>query len=144
MQCGGDSCLTHLSIVALQVEDVLKRGEGVDVDDISVDSCKHVAAVAKSTLKVRREKAKTTVKELKSEHTINTHTRIYPTSLQPRTVNSLKVRMSSISRFISLSLSEKPTRMKRPVGCRAKLYASSWNSLYSSNTLVTVMKRACP
>lgn len=44
------SCLTHLSIVALQVENVLKRCDGVDVDDISIDSCKHVATVAKSTL----------------------------------------------------------------------------------------------
>lgn len=61
----------------------------------------------------------------------------WPTSLQPRTVNSLTVRMSSMSRFISLSLSEKPTRMKRPLGCRATLCASSWNSLYSSNNLVT-------
>lgn len=49
----------------------------------------------------------------------------------------MKARMSSISRFMSRSLSEKPTRMKRPVGCRATLYASSGNSLYSSNTLVT-------
>lgn len=45
------SCLTHLSIVALQTEDVLKRSDGVDVDDIPIHSCKHVAAMAKSTLR---------------------------------------------------------------------------------------------
>lgn len=45
------SGLTHLSIVALQTEDVLKRSDGVDVDDIPIHSCKHVAAMAKSTLR---------------------------------------------------------------------------------------------
>ena len=50
------SCLTHLSIVALQIEDVLKIGDGVDVDDISIDSCKHVATVAKSTLRCGERK----------------------------------------------------------------------------------------
>ena len=49
------SCLTHLSIVALQTEDVLKRSDRVDVDDIPIDSCKHVATVAKSTLRLERE-----------------------------------------------------------------------------------------
>ena len=43
--------------MALQIEDVLKRGDGIDVDDISVDSSKHVATVAKSTLRgKKREK----------------------------------------------------------------------------------------
>ena len=54
------------------------------------------------------------------------------TSRQPRMVNSLKVRMSSMRMFIRRSLSLKPTRMKRPLGCSAMLYASSANSLYSS------------
>ncbi|TNN79623.1 hypothetical protein EYF80_010205 [Liparis tanakae] len=105
-----------------KIEHVLKRGDGVDVDDVCVDCRKHVATVAEGTLKMCREKVLK-----KQQHSNET----------PRTVNSLTVRMSSMSRFISLSLSEKPTRMKRPLGCRATLCASSWNSLYSSNNLVT-------
>lgn len=64
--------------------------------------------------------------------------RVRLTSLHPRMGNSLEVRMSSMSRFMSRSLSEKPTRTKRPVGCRATLKASSWNSLYCSSVLVLV------
>jgi hypothetical protein len=41
-----------------------------------------------------------------------------------------------MSRFMSLSLSENPTRTNRPEGCRAMLNASSWNSLYSSRVLM--------
>ncbi len=43
--------LTHLSIVAIEIEDVLKRCDRVDLNDISIDSCKHVATVAKGTLR---------------------------------------------------------------------------------------------
>lgn len=39
--------------MALQTEDVLKRGDGVDVDDVSIDGCKQVAAVAEGTLSGR-------------------------------------------------------------------------------------------
>lgn len=41
--------------MALQVENVLKRYEGVDVDDVSIDSCKHVAPIAESTLTCREK-----------------------------------------------------------------------------------------
>ena len=50
-------------------------------------------------------------------------------------MNSLKGLMSSMRRFMSLSFSLKPTRTKRPVGWRAMLYDSSWNSLYRSRQL---------
>lgn len=38
--------------MALQIESIFKRGERVDVDDISINSCKHVATMAKSTLNI--------------------------------------------------------------------------------------------
>lgn len=37
--------------MALQIKDVLKRGDGVDVDDIPIDSSKHVATVTEGTLR---------------------------------------------------------------------------------------------
>ena len=57
------------------------------------------------------------------------------TSLHPRIINSFTVRMSSIRRFISLSLSLNPAKIKRPVGCNAMLMTSSSNSLYKSSEL---------
>lgn len=52
---GPRSGLAYLPTVALQVENVLQGCEGVDVDDVSVDSREHVAPVAEGTL-VGREK----------------------------------------------------------------------------------------
>ena len=37
--------------MALQIEDVLERGDGVDVDDVPIDSCKHVSTVTEGTLR---------------------------------------------------------------------------------------------
>lgn len=68
------------------------------------------------------------------------HTQAQLTCLQPRTVNSLKMRMSLTRMFISLSLSEKPTRTKSAVGCRATLWASSWNSLHRSTVLMKIQR----
>jgi len=56
MPCSAASCATHLPVVALQIEHVLKRGDGVDVDDVCVDCRKHVATVAEGTLKMLAER----------------------------------------------------------------------------------------
>lgn len=103
------------------------------MDDVPTDGCKHVAATAESTL---MKEDKLDVHE--SSKLWSASELVHPqlTSLQLRTVNSLKMRKSLMRRFISLSLSEKPTRMKSPVGCRATLKASSWNSLHSSTVLM--------
>lgn len=53
-------------------------------------------------------------------------------SLHARMASSLYGRMSSISRFISRSLSEKPTRTERPDGWKASECASSENVRSSS------------
>jgi len=62
------------------------------------------------------------------------------TSLQPLIVNSLNGRISSIKRFISRNLSLNPTKTYKPDGCKATLYASSWNTLYNSRVLKITKK----
>lgn len=44
------SLVYYLAIVTLQIDCVLKGGSGVYVDDVAIDSSKHVTTITKSTL----------------------------------------------------------------------------------------------
>lgn len=41
---------TYLSVVTLEVADVLKGEGGEELDEVSVGSCKHLATIAECTL----------------------------------------------------------------------------------------------
>lgn len=41
--------------MALQIDDVLKRCDRVNSDDVSADGCKHVAPVAEGTLEEKKK-----------------------------------------------------------------------------------------
>lgn len=65
--------LTHLSIVALQIKDIVKRGDRIDLNDVSIDSCKHVATIAKSTLKSEGDKDRVQAQKFWVENVIMLH-----------------------------------------------------------------------
>lgn len=121
--------IPHLAVVSLQVAHIVKRVCRVQLNDCPMNSRKQVATIAKSALE-QKKKHKLTKQEKAPSITPTT-------SRHPRIVNSLNGRMSSMRRFISRSLSLKPTRMNSPDGWRATLYASSVKSLRSSSELKT-------
>lgn len=60
------TCFAHLSIVALQINNILKREDQVNVNDVSVDSSEHVATVAEGALRCgERERMKQKLMALK-------------------------------------------------------------------------------
>ena len=105
----------YLSIVAFEVANVLKSVRGEELNESGVSSSKQVTTIAEGTLERRGTKViylwERREREIEGECT----------SLHPLMTNSLNGLISSMSRFMSLSFSLKPTRMKSPLGWMATL-----------------------